>query len=191
MSAAAATPEGTGTAEGTGTVPPARVLLIGMMGVGKTTVGQALAHATGWPHLDNDELVRRATGTETAELFRTAGVPAMREAESAALTEALREPPPVIAGVAAGVVHDPADRARLRTGGFVVWLRATIGTLARRVGSGEGRAWLQPDPQAALRRLYEGREPLYAEVATLIVDVDDSTPEDIAALILRALETRS
>jgi shikimate kinase len=180
-----------GTAGATADVPPARVLLIGMMGVGKTTVGRALAQVTGWRYLDNDELVRRATGTETADLFRTAGVAAMRKAEAAALTEALREPPPVIAGVAAGVVSDPADRARLRSGGFAVWLRARIETLVRRVGQGEGRAWLQPDPEAALRRLHEGREPLYAEVATMVLDVDDITPEEAAARILKALESRS
>jgi shikimate kinase len=65
----------------------------------------------------------------------------------------------------------------------VVWLRAPIETLVRRVGSGEGRAWLQPDPETALRRLYEGRADKYAEVADLVLDVEDRTPEELAARI--------
>jgi shikimate kinase len=171
-------------------VPEAKVLLVGMMGVGKSTVGRALSGLTGWPYLDNDELVLRATGTETADLFREQGVEAMRKAESAALTEALHEPPPVIAGVAAGIVESAEDRARLReSDAFVVWLRARIDTLVGRVGSGEGRAWLQPDPEAALRRLYRGREPRYREVADLVVDVDEATPEEIAGHIQAALRS--
>jgi shikimate kinase len=166
-----------------------RVLLMGMMGAGKTTIGHALSTRTGWLYLDNDELVRRATGIETREVFDELGVEAMRRAESAALTVALTVATPVIAGVAGGVVEDPADRARLRAGGFVVWLRARIDTLAARVGSGEGRAWLQPDPRAALQKLYDGRAALYAEAASFVVDVDDLTPDEVAARILEATES--
>ena len=125
------------------------MLLVGMMGVGKSTVGRALSRRTGWRYLDNDELVSRRPARETADLFEDQGDTAMREAESAALSEALTEQPPVIAGVAAGAVDDPADRERLSAAVFVVWLRAPIETLVKRVGSGQGRAWLQPDPEAA------------------------------------------
>lgn len=165
----------------------ARVLLMGMMGCGKTTVGTALAARTGWEYLDNDELVRRATGEKTPHILRERGEKALREAESAALTEALGMPAPVIAAVAGGIVEDPANRERLRTGGYVVWLRARISTLADRVGSGEGRPWLQPDPAAALARLYRGREELYRQAATLILDVEDASPEELAESILAGL----
>ena len=168
--------------------PPARVLLVGMMGAGKSTVGRTLAAATGWPYLDNDELVRRACGRSAPEVLAADGEPALRAAESAALAEALRLPPPLVAGVATGVVLDPADRARLRDAdGLVVWLRARIATLADRVGAGTGRSWLQPDPEAALRRLAEVREPLLAEVADLVVDVDELTPEEVASRVVSAL----
>ncbi len=165
----------------------ARVLLMGMMGCGKTTVGTALSNRTGWEYLDNDELVHRATGGKTPDILREQGERALRNAESAALTEALRIPTPVIAAVAGGIVEGPADRERLRTGGYVVWLRARISTLADRVGSGEGRPWLQPDPVAALARLYRGREELYRQTATLILDVDDVAPDDLAGAILDGL----
>ncbi len=172
--------------------PPgdARVLLMGMMGSGKTTVGKALAARTGWEYLDNDELVRRATGEATPDILRERGERALRAAESAALTEALSIPAPVIAAVAGGVVEEPADRERLRAGGYVVFLRARMSTLADRVGSGEGRPWLQPDPAAALARLYRGRDELYRQAATLVLDVDDAAPEELAERILAGLAQR-
>ena len=170
---------------------PARLLLVGMMGAGKTTVGRALATATGWPYVDNDELVRRARGRSAPEVLVAEGEPALRAAESEALAEALRLPPPIVAGVAAGVVLDAADRKRLRdVDGIVVWLRASVETLASRVGAGAGRAWLQPEPAAALRRLATVREPLLAEVAHVVVDVDSAAPEDVAVEILSALRRR-
>jgi shikimate kinase len=169
------------------TPAPARVLLMGMMGAGKSTVGRALADRTGWPYLDNDELVVQATGREAPEILDSDGEPALRRAESAALTYALGMAPPVVAGVAGGVVLDSVDRGRLAQGGVVVWLRATVDTLVGRVGSGKGRAWLQPDPRAALARFAEQREPLYAEAAHLVVDVDDLAPAAIAREIVQAL----
>jgi shikimate kinase len=157
-----------------------------MMGAGKTTVGNALSAATGWPYLDNDELVRRATGEPTPDVLGDEGETALRAAESAALTEALTVPSPVIAAVAGGVVGDDADLARLRDGGFVVYLRASIDTLVDRVGSGEGRPWLRPDPRAALEKLYAGREERYRAAASYVVDVDDRTPARIAELVAGA-----
>ena len=172
----------------TGEAPaPVRVLLVGMMGVGKSTVGRAVAARTGWPYVDNDELVRRATGVPTKQVLDRFGEPALRTAESQALGFALALDPPVVAGVAAGVVEDPADRDRLRAGGHVVWLRATLDTLVRRVGPGDDRPWLRPDPRAALERLWAGRRPLYEYVATQVVDVDGAAPADIADEILAEL----
>lgn len=171
-------------------VPPARVLLIGMMGAGKTSVGTALARVTGWPFLDNDLLVKQATGIAARELLNHQGERALRDAEAAALTEGLRAPPPVIVDVAGGIVTRAEDRERLRGGGFVVWLRARIQTLAERVGREGGRPWLGNDPEGVLRRLYEGRGPLYLEAADYVVDVDDATPEQTAAVIVAILQKR-
>lgn len=163
-----------------------------MMGAGKTSVGDALARATGWPFLDNDELVERATGTTAREVLYEEGEKELRDIEAGALTEGLKVPPPAIVDVAGGIVTRAADRRRLRESGdgFVVWLRARIETLAERVGTGAGRAWLRDDPEGALRRLYRGRAELYAEVASLIVDVDDITPEQIAERIMGTLRER-
>src|SRR5262245_14106098 len=166
---------------------PVRLLLVGMMGAGKSTVGHELAKLTGWRYLDNDELLERAVGETARNVLDTKGAGALRRAESGALAEGLREEPPVIVSVAGGVVEDPADRDRIRGGGFVVWLRAPIAVLTARVGAGEDRPWLQSEPAAALRRLYADREPFYAEVASIVVDVEGLTPAETAGVILDQL----
>jgi shikimate kinase len=161
-----------------------RILLVGMMGVGKSTVGRALSEQTGWPYVDNDELLHADTGMYGAELLARDGVQALRDAEAKVLGEILHREPPLVAGIAAGVVLRPDDRQRITDGGFVVWLRARTETLVHRIGGDHDRAWLQPDPAAALRELAAGRDPLYAEVAELIVDVDDHTVADTVQEIL-------
>ena len=166
---------------------PRRVLLVGMMGAGKTTVGNALSALTGWVYLDNDELVQRATGRPTPEVLVTSDEVTLRQVEAAVLDEALAAEPPVIAGVAAGAVTDAEARRRMSDGAFVVYLRAPIALLAERVGTGAGRPWLGDDPAAALEQLFEGREPLYAEVADLVLDVPGVAPEALAARIVGAL----
>ena len=166
--------------------PGPRVLLVGMMGAGKTTVGQAVSALTGWRYLDNDELVEWATGHPTPELLADADETTLRRVEAAALDVALSVDPPVVAGVAAGVVVDPQARRRMREGSFVVYLRAPVSVLVERVGSGEGRPWLDGDPLTAMTRLSAGREELYVEVADLVLDVDQLTPEETAARIVGA-----
>lgn len=165
-----------------------RVLLVGMMGTGKTTVGTRLSRLLGWRYLDNDELLAMAVGLDTRRLQKKYGERALRSAESGALTVALSEAPPLVASVAGGIVIDPLDRERLRGGGFVVWLRARIGTLAARV-SGTDRPWLGRDPATSLRRLYAGRADLYSSVASFTVDVDTLPADVIAERILAAMAT--
>lgn len=167
---------------------PARVLLVGMMAVGKSTVGAEVAARTGWAYVDNDELVRRATGRTTRMVQEEGGTDAMREAESLALQEALRTPVPIIAGVAGGVVTEPADLQRLCSAdALVVWLRARVETLVARLGSGESRPWFHGDVEGTVRRLYEGRAERYAEAADITIDVDDIGADAVTDRILAAL----
>jgi shikimate kinase len=163
-----------------------RVVLIGMMGAGKSTIGASLSKLTGWPYIDNDEIVEQMVGMPTRDLQQQRGVAAMRVAESAAAQQVLTMPAPLIAGAAAGIVLDPVVSAQVHDGAFVVFLRARIGTLAKRV-EGTYRPWLGDDPEATLRTLYEGREPLYEKLAHLVVDVDTITPDEVARQILDAL----
>lgn len=162
-----------------------RVVLVGMMGAGKSTVGASLSKLTGWPYIDNDQIVEQMVGMPTRDLQQQRGVEAMRTAESAAAIQVLTMPAPLIAGVAAGIVLDPAVSEQVHDGAFVVFLRARIETLAKRV-EGTYRPWLGDDPEATLRKLYVGREPLYDKLAHLIIDVDDTSPDADAQRILDA-----
>lgn len=158
-----------------------------MMGAGKTTVGRALAAKLGWSYLDSDEQVEQATGQSVPEILAGRGEAAFRVEEKKALAAALDTDAPVVVSVAGGAVLDEENRRRLRDAGLVVWLRADVSTLARRVGTGAGRPLLGDDPPAALARLYEQRRPLYAELADHVVDVDgrdaDQTVGEIVACL--------
>jgi shikimate kinase len=149
-----------------------RVLLIGMMGAGKSTVGTALAERLGWAYCDSDTQVQRRTGMTVPEIFAARGEVAFRQEEAAALADAVASDHPVVVSVAGGAVLDPKNRDRIRAAGMVVWLRADVATLAARVGDGAGRPLLGADPRAALERLYRERRPLYEELADVVVDVD-------------------
>lgn len=149
-----------------------KVLLVGMMGSGKTSVGTMLSTRLGWPYLDNDALLERTAGASAAAILDGQGEPALRQAESQVLTLLLGMPGPMIGSVAGGVVLDEADRLRLQQAtAKVVWLRATPQGLLRRI-SGSQRPHLGEDPAAALRKLVAERNGFYAEVADQVIDVD-------------------
>jgi shikimate kinase len=161
-----------------------RILLIGMMGAGKTTTGELVARQLGWDYLDSDIAVEAATGLTVPELFARDGEKAFRDAEDTALRLACASANPVVVSVAGGAILRPANRTLLKESGRVVWLRARPETLADRVGDGAGRPLLDGDPGAALVALNAVRSPLYAEVAEVIIDVDDLGPAAVAALVV-------
>jgi shikimate kinase len=159
-----------------------------MMGSGKTTVGKAVAQRLGWDFVDSDRQVEVREGRAVEDIWLHQGEHGFRELEVAALADAFAstgERPAVIAA-AGGVVLDPRNRALLKQHPPVVWLRAEPATLAVRVGTGAGRPLLAVDPAATLARLNQARSPLYAEVATAVVDVDQLSPADVVDRVIAA-----
>jgi shikimate kinase len=168
-----------------------RILLVGMMGAGKTTTGKLVAERLGWDYLDSDVEVEKKTGLTVPALFARDGEAAFRDAEAEVLHTACTGTEPVVVSVAGGAVLRPENRDLLRACGRVVWLRARPGTLAARVGDGVGRPLLGDDPATALLALDAVRRPLYAQVAGEAIDVDDLSPNAVAARIIEGGDARA
>src|SRR6478735_8271049 len=114
------------------------LVLVGMMGSGKTTVGRLVAERLGRPYLDNDDLVRAIAGDEPAAIRNSQGETVLHDFEAAALDRAMAGADRVVASAAAAVVEEAPSRATLKDAN-VVWLRARPETLSARIGSGLGR----------------------------------------------------
>lgn len=163
-----------------------RVLLIGMMGAGKSLAGRLVASRLGWRLVDTDEAVERRSGATVAQLFADQGEGAFRALEADVLAETLTAGGPLVVSVAGGAVLSAANRRRIRDGGLVVWLRAELATLAGRVASGAHRTLLEGDAGQRLASLYAARRPYYEELADVVVDVDTLGPDEVADRVIAA-----
>jgi shikimate kinase len=168
---------------------PGHVVLVGMMGVGKTTVGQRLAEVMGRPFADSDAVVEERTGRTVREIFEADGEPAFRRLESEVLADALAGPEPTVVAAAGGVVLDADNRVLLGDAGTVVWLQAPVVVLVDRVSGGQHRPAVEADPEGTLSLLEEARSELYAEVADVVVD--SSAPlTDVVGQVLSVVQQR-
>jgi shikimate kinase len=162
------------------------IVLVGMMGAGKSTVGRALAEQLGRRLYDSDEMVEASTGRTVREIWQADGEAAYRVLETDALRTALADEQPAVIAAAGGVVLSPENRALLRDGDvFVVWLLAGVDVLLERVRHGMHRPLLDADPEATLRAMHHDREALYEEVADAIVSVDNRPFSDVLGAVMR------
>ena len=166
--------------------PSQHLVLVGLMGSGKTTVSRVIAERLQRRVLDSDAVIEARTGRTVREIFATDGEVAFRTLESEVLAEALASDEPVVIAAAGGVVLSDANRLALRAAkAKVVWLCANPTVLVERVKSGAHRPLLDGDVQGTLLRMAADREPLYREVADAIVSVDNRSVADIVEAILR------
>lgn len=161
-----------------------RIILIGFMAAGKSTVGRVLADRLGWEFLDFDEEIERRTGMSIAEIFEIAGEPAFRALE-AELTADIAGARDIVLAPGGGWIKQPDLLERLGPGSLVVWLHITPEEAVRRARQAPTHRPLLagPDPLERARLLMAEREPYYA-LADVVVDVDDRTEDEIAREIL-------
>lgn len=166
------------------------VVLVGMMGVGKTTVGRIIARKLDRPLYDSDAMVEAAEGRTVREIWLDEGEAAYRRKETDALRTALAAPEPSVIAAAGGIVLAKENRELLTSArAHTVWLVADVDTLVARVTTGAThRPLLDDDPEGVLRKMEVDREPLYREVADAIVMVDHRSVIEVARAVLRCCE---
>ena len=162
-----------------------RVVLVGPMGAGKTTVADLLGARWGVSVRDTDH-VEAAAGKSISEIFVDEGEAGFRARERAAVAAALEAHPGVLA-LGGGAVLDPTTREALR-GHRVVFLEVGVSDAVKRVGLGITRPMLVGNMRARLKALLEERLPIYREVASITVHTDGRAPEDVADEVARLVE---
>ncbi|WP_432139822.1 MULTISPECIES: shikimate kinase [unclassified Streptomyces] len=164
------------------------IVLVGPMGVGKSTVGRLLAERLGVGYRDTDDDIVVAQGRPVSDIFVEEGEPAFRALEKEAVREALAGHDGVLA-LGGGAVLD-ADTRALLAGRRVVYLSMDVEEAVRRTGLGVARPLLAVNPRKQWRELMEARRHLYEQVATAVVATDGRTPEDVTRAVLDALELK-
>jgi shikimate kinase len=167
------------------------LVLVGLMGAGKTTVGQRCAELLDRPFLDTDEVVEATARRSVHDLFAEAGESTFRQLERDAVRDATASPTPAVIACGGGAVLDPANRRRLREAGTVVWLRAAPAVLAERVDAdGVTRPLLAArGAVATLERLAVVRAAAYVAAADAVVDTDGRTIDEVADAVVEVYAT--
>jgi shikimate kinase len=163
------------------------VVLVGLMGSGKSTVGALVAQRSGRRFVDVDAVITARMSKTVRELWEEGGEAAYRYLESDVVLEVLGDDTPTVLAAPGGAVLDPVVRAAL-AGCVVVWLRTSPSTLAGRVRPGDHRPLLGDDPAETSAAMAEMRSELYREVATAILDTDDLAADAIADAVLGLLD---
>ena len=165
------------------------VILVGMMGAGKSTVGRDYAKRHALEFIDCDHELEARTGVKIATIFEIEGEAGFRRRESQ-LIEELVEVPGVVVGTGGGVVMSPDNRALLKRRGIVVYLNVPPRVLWERTRHDRSRPLLQvPNPRERIEALYRERDPLYREVADIVVDGNRGSPAGMVRQIEAAIES--
>jgi shikimate kinase len=164
------------------------LLLVGLPGSGKSTVGRSLGRRLGLPFHDSDHVIEQRIGCSIREFFAREGEERFRDEEQQALADIAAGPACVLA-TGGGAVLREANRQMLRQAGHVIYLRCTPEELWRRLHRDTKRPLLQvSDPQGKLRQLFAERDPLYREIAEFIIDTGRPSVPALVSMVVTQLE---
>ncbi len=167
-------------------MPRRTIVLVGLMGAGKTKIGRRLAVRLNLPFFDSDSEIEEAAGETIEEIFRNRGESVFRDGERRVIQRLLAQPVHVLA-TGGGAFMDPLTRALVVQRGVSVWLRADLDVLVARVARRSNRPLLQrQDPRAVLAELIERRHPIYGE-ADVIIDSGEGPLELTTTRVIAAL----
>ena len=167
------------------------IILVGPMGVGKTTVGKALARILGIAFVDCDQEMERRTGVSIPTIFDIEGEEGFRKREIEILSD-ITDGSGMVIATGGGVIMREENRAVLKRNGIVVYLTASISKLVRRTRNTKTRPLLQDgDVEMRIRQLMTDREPYYQDVADIVMEVDDRSPQFIAHRLKDAIEAHA
>ena len=163
------------------------ILLVGMMGVGKTTVGKSLASYLNKTFIDTDHEIQKRTGVKIPVIFEIEGEAGFRKREAKMLRELLKIYNIVLA-TGGGIILNRENRELLRQNGTIVYLRATVNDLWHRTRHNKDRPLLQTlDLQAKLAELYDQRDPIYREIAHIVVESRKQSIRQMVKLLVQQL----
>jgi shikimate kinase len=166
----------------------ATIVLVGMPGSGKSTVGRQLSRRLGWPFVDSDTEIERQLGCSIRSYFEQHGEASFRDLEQQVMAELLKRDSHVVA-TGGGAVLRESNRQAMQSSGQVVYLRSTPEELIRRLRHDTHRPLLQVrDPMRKLRELFRERDPLYRDAARFVIETGRPSVKLLAGTILMQLE---
>ena len=167
---------------------PGSLFLTGPMGAGKSTIGRQLSKQLGLPFHDSDHEIEARTGVDIPLIFDLEGEAGFRKRESVVIDE-LTQLPGIVLATGGGAILDPANREHLGNRGKVIYLHASVRQQLKRTRMDRNRPLLQTDdPRARLEELMAIRDPLYREIASVVIDTDGMRVRDVVKKILEMLE---
>jgi len=170
---------------------PKRVVLVGPMGAGKSTIGRMLAKELGYRFMDTDRIIEERCGANIPWIFDVEGEDGFRQRESAMLSELASDPQTVLA-TGGGAVMREENHSHLKRDAVVVYLKASLEQQVERTRKDKNRPLLQNDnPEAVLRRLFALRDPLYTELADIVMFTDRKSPRLVVRQLFNQMNPKS
>jgi len=167
---------------------PGSLFLTGPMGAGKSTIGRQLSKQLDLPFHDSDHEIEARTGVDIPLIFELEGEAGFRKRECVVIDELTQLPDTVLA-TGGGAILDPQNREHLGSRGTVIYLHASVNQQLKRTRMDRNRPLLQTDdPRARLEELMATRDPLYREIATIVIDTDGMRVRDVVRKIMQMLE---